>query len=88
MASDASSPSSIVRVLRRFFERRLSEYGGEVLPPPYSLVSTAHLAQFLVERTLAEASLNDGALGSLTSEPVPALRLRIAALTALRSVGL
>lgn len=88
---ESSDQSSIVRALRRFFERRITSLSGETLPAPYEDVSAAHLAQFLVERTLARAAL-EGAVLSTPDAPESgadrALRLKIAALTVLRSLDL
>ena len=90
---EPSDQSSIVHALRRFFERRITSLSGDTLPAPYEDVSAAHLAQFLVERTLARAAL-EGAVLSTTRADAPesgadrALRLKIAALTVLRSLDL
>lgn len=93
VSSTNPNPSSIVRALRRFFERRISALSGEALPAPYENVSPAHLAQSLVEQTLARAALERAVRSTSTtddSESVAdrALRLKIAALTVLRSLDL
>ena len=91
--SDSSDQSSIVRALRRFFERRIASLSGDTLPAPYENVSAAHLAQFLVEQTLARAALEGAVLSASTADAPEsranrALRLKIAALTVLRSLDL
>jgi hypothetical protein len=90
--SEFPDQSNIVRALRRFFERRITSLSGDTLPAPYENVSSAHLAQFLVERTLARAALERAVLSSSADAPESgadrALRLKVAALTVLRSLDL
>jgi len=93
VSSTPSNPSRIVRVLRRFFEQRISAMRDDALPAPYENVSTAHLAQFLVERTLARAALETATRSASTANDPEAgadrpLRLKVAALTVLRSLDL
>jgi len=93
VSSTPPNPSRIVRVLRRFFEQRISAMRDDALPAPYENVSTAHLAQFLVERTLARAALETATRSASTAEDPEAggdraLRLKVAALTVLRSLDL
>lgn len=92
---ESSDQSSIVRALRRFFERRITSLSGDTLPAPYENVSAAHLAQFLVERTLARVALEGAVLSASTrdgdtseSGADRALRLKVTALTVLRSLDL
>ena len=91
--SESSDQSNIVRALRRFFEQRISALSEDSLPAPYERVSSAHLAQFLVEQTLARAAL-EGAVRSAARADAPesvadrALRLKVAALTVLRLLDL
>jgi hypothetical protein len=89
---ESPDQSSIVRALRRFFEQRIAALSGDALPAPYENASAAHLARFLVERTLARAALEEAVLSAPTteseSEADRALRLKVAALTVLRSLDL
>jgi hypothetical protein len=91
--SDSSNQSNIARALRRFFEQRIEALSDDALPAPYEDVSAAHLAQFLVEQTLARAALERAVLSSSTADAPEsgadrALRLEVAALTVLRSLDL
>jgi hypothetical protein len=93
VSPDSFDRSSIVRALRRFFERRITSLSGDILPSPYQNVSATHLAQFLVERTLTRAALEGAVLSASTGDEPDsmanrALRLKIAALTVLRSLDL
>ena len=93
VSSERPNQSSINRALHQFFEQRISELSGKRLPAAYANVSSTHLASVLVERTLARAALEGAVLsasggGKPESGADQALRLKIAALTVLRSLDL
>lgn len=89
MKNEDAYHSNVARALHRFFERRIAALSGDTLPPPYANISPSHLASHLVERTLAHASLEAAVLSNGASETADRdLRLRVTALTVLRSLDL